>query len=193
MNKGGVNFHKQIFLYTLLCTSIILVLIGISNGSLKEQTGNQTSAFPLSLSDRSVHSKVGENLIDKEMNNYELLILGKSYNLSLENNETVSELIKLFPMTIEMQELNGNEKYYYLPKDLPTNSEHVKEIQKGDIMLFGSNCLVLFYENFKTTYSYTRLGRVIDFEQTATNLGHESLQVKLQVINNDIGEMNNGN
>lgn len=91
-----------------------------------------------------------------------------------------------------MQELNGNEKFYDLPKDLPTNPKQVTEIKKGDLMLFGSNCLVLFYENFKTSYSYTRLGRIVDFEQIA-NLGHESLQVKLQAINNNRGETENGN
>ncbi|MFS0783204.1 cyclophilin-like fold protein [Bacillus sp. 1P06AnD] len=161
--------------------------------SLKNQPKDQTIATHSSLSDDSENSKVDKNLISEEMNNYELVILGKSYKLSLENNESVSELIKLFPLAIEMQELNGNEKYYYLPKDLPTNSEQVTEIKKGDIMLFGSNCLVLFYENFKTTYSYTRLGRIVDFEQVATHLGHESLQVKLQAINNNRGEMENGN
>lgn len=57
-----------------------------------------------------------------------------------------------------MNELNGNEIYYYLNQDLPTNSYQPHNIETGDIMLFGSSCLVIFYESFQTNYSYSRIG-----------------------------------
>ncbi len=59
-----------------------------------------------------------------------------------------------------MKELNGNEKYVYLDDNYKTNSERVGQIQKGDLMLYGDSCLVLFYESFSTGFSYTRLGKV---------------------------------
>lgn len=59
-----------------------------------------------------------------------------------------------------MSELHGNEKYYYFNKSLPTNSERVGRIENGDLMLYGSDCLVLFYESFSSGYSYTKLGKV---------------------------------
>lgn len=68
--------------------------------SIQEQQKNQTIANPLSLSNDLEKSKVDNNLISEKMNKCELVILGKSYELSLENNETVSELVKLFPMAI---------------------------------------------------------------------------------------------
>ena len=37
---------------------------------------------------------------------------------------------------------------------------NVKQIHAGDLMLFGSNCVVLFYKDFATGYSYTRLGKL---------------------------------
>ena len=58
-----------------------------------------------------------------------------------------------------MNELNGNEFYYYLDQDLPTNSYQHHNIETGDIMLFGSSCLVIFYESLQTNYSHSRNGK----------------------------------
>lgn len=59
-----------------------------------------------------------------------------------------------------MNELNGNEIYYYLDQDLPTNSYQSHNIETGDIMLFGSSCLVIFYESLQTNYFYSRIGKI---------------------------------
>lgn len=59
-----------------------------------------------------------------------------------------------------MNELNGNEIYYYPDQDLPTNSYQPHNIETGDIMLFGSSCLVIFYESLQTNYSYSRIGKI---------------------------------
>lgn len=59
-----------------------------------------------------------------------------------------------------MNKLNGNEIYYYLDQDLPTNSYQSHNIETGDIMLFGSSCLVIFYESLRTNFSYSRIGKI---------------------------------
>jgi len=38
----------------------------------------------------------------------------------------------MLPVTINMIELNGNEKYYDLPNSLPTNSSNPSTIKNGD-------------------------------------------------------------
>ena len=43
---------------------------------------------------------------------------------------------------------------------LSTNSYNPKHIEKGDVMLFGNNCLVILYESFDTEYSYTKIGHI---------------------------------
>ena len=104
-----------------------------------------------------------------------IIIDGREYNVHLENNETVSKFIKLLPQELEMNELNGNEKYVYLDTKLPTNSYNPKHINKGDVMLYGNNCLVIFYKSFDTSYSYTKIGFINDLP----DLGENNVLVKI--------------
>ena len=40
------------------------------------------------------------------------------------------------------------------------NPQLVGQIQKGDVMLFGSDCLVIFYDSFETEFRYTKIGHI---------------------------------
>ena len=51
-------------------------------------------------------------------------------------------------------------KVFRFNESLPANASNPGTIQTGDLMLYGSNTLVLFYKNFSTSYSYTRIGRI---------------------------------
>ena len=82
-----------------------------------------------------------------------------------------------------MQELNGNEKYYFFDSSLPTNASRPAGIHTGDLMLYGTNCLVLFYKDFATSYSYTPLGRLVDPAGLAAALGAGSVTVELSLSN----------
>ena len=83
-------------------------------------------------------------------------------------------------MTITMKELNGNEKYYDLPISLPTDAHKPGSIHAGDIMLFGSDCLVLFYDSFSSGYSYTRLGSIDNPSGLSAALGGGNVEVTFQ-------------
>ena len=61
--------------------------------------------------------------------------------------------------------------------ELPTDTDQPGQISAGDLMLYGNNCLVLFYESFSSEYSYTRLGRVDDPAGLAEALGTGSVEV----------------
>ena len=112
---------------------------------------------------------------DEEIISMKAIINNIEYVINLENNNTVNELIKLLPLELEMVELNGNEKYAYLNKSLPTNSYNPNKINKGDVMLYGSSCIVIFYETFNTSYSYTKIGHI----DNLGDLGSGSINVKL--------------
>ena len=76
----------------------------------------------------------------------------KSFDCEFYDNKTAAALLKTMPFKYRMSELNGNEKYKYLNRDFPTDEKEVRKIKAGDIMLYGSDCLGLFYKSFNTSY-----------------------------------------
>lgn len=105
----------------------------------------------------------------------------ETFHAALLDNPATGALLEQLPFTIMMEELNGNEKYYYLPKGLPVDALQPEHIQEGDLMLYGSDCLVLFYKDFATSYSYTPLGSVEDPAGLAAALGNGSVEVCFQI------------
>lgn len=85
---------------------------------------------------------------------------GTTFTATLDDNAAARAFAAMLPLTLDMRDLNGNEKYFYLNVALPTKSYNPATIHAGDLMLYGSSCVVLFYETFSSGYSYTRLGRI---------------------------------
>jgi len=110
-------------------------------------------------------------------NNMKITINSMIFNVTLASNQTATAFKALLPMTINMLELNNNEKYYVLPQSLPTNASNPGTIQNGDLMLYGSSTLVLFYKTFSTSYSYTRIGSIDNPSGLQNALGGGSVTV----------------
>ncbi len=100
------------------------------------------------------------------------------FEIELKDSPTTEKFLKMLPATFSMQELNGNEKYVYLDESLPTNASYSGQLHAGDVMLFGDDCLVLFYKNFRTTYSYTPIGKVSDAKSLQSALGSGNVTLR---------------
>src|ERR671910_937108 len=108
---------------------------------------------------------------DKTMDNKITIRIGdKAFAATLSDNATAAAFKRLLPLSVTMTELNGNEKFARLPGSVPTQALRPSSIRTGDLMLYGSSTLVLFYKSFSTTYSYTKIGQVEDPEGLAVAL-----------------------
>jgi hypothetical protein len=104
-----------------------------------------------------------------------------TFNATLYDNATATAFKAILPITIKMNELNGNEKYVDLSRDLPTNASNPGTIQAGDLMLYGFSTLVLFYKTFSTTYNYTKIGRVDNVTALAAAVGSGNVTVTFEL------------
>ncbi|WP_252312687.1 cyclophilin-like fold protein [Sinobaca sp. H24] len=105
----------------------------------------------------------------------------QEFSARLYDNETTQAFIEILPLDINMSDVNSNEKFYRFQDTLPTNSERPGEIHAGDIMLYGDNGLVLFYESLSSDYSYTRIGYVEEAERFAQAVGDGDIRVSFDL------------
>ncbi|MBK7793528.1 MAG: hypothetical protein IPJ62_14080, partial [Betaproteobacteria bacterium] len=94
----------------------------------------------------------------------------RRFAVTLADNEAARAFASQLPLTLDMPDLNGNEKHQKLPKPLPTNVTRPGTIRNGDLMLWGADTLVVFL-TFDSPYSYTRLGRIEDAAALPQALG----------------------
>jgi hypothetical protein len=99
------------------------------------------------------------------------------FGVALENTPTARAFAQLLPLTLDMPDLNDNEKHVQLPRSLPTQAIRPGTIRTGDVMLYGSDTLVVFYKTFPTSYSYTRIGSVTPVDGLVQALGTGSQRI----------------
>ena len=127
----------------------------------------------------------GDRDTSSRLDKMNIHIGSKSFTATLYDNPTATRFKAMLPLTLEMSELNGNEKYFHLPTDLPANAANPGTIQRGDLMLWQSNNLVLFYKTFRTSYSYTKLGRIDNASELATAVGSGNVTVRFELERDD--------
>ena len=146
MNKG-LKISTPILIVVIISVIVTTILINNKSPNIDPNLNQETS---------TTDNEEKEN----EMAKIYVKINDEKLEMNLEENSTTSALAKLLPLDITMNDLNKNEKYAYLDDSLPTNTYSPKRIEAGDVMLFGDNCLVVFYKSFDTNYDYTKIGHI---------------------------------
>ena len=150
------------------------ILIGLTSCDASKPV--QSAAVPSASAEN--RERLSNQPVGKKM---KLTIGSKTFTGTLEDTSAAAKLKAMLPLTLDMSELNGNEKLYRLPTPLPTDAANPGTIRTGDLMLWQTDTLVLFYETFQTTYSYTRLGRIDDPSGLAAAVGSGSVTVKFEL------------
>lgn len=167
-------------------SAVILVMLVLSGCAAQSQSERSTEAFSESTEGSS--TEMNETETETETKNdmsteqkIKITVGSKTFTATLENNASAKELVERMPFTVNMQELNGNEKYYQFPDSFPSDPRSFDTIKAGDLMLYQSDYLVVFYEDHSTTYDYTRLGVIDNADGLAEALGSGSAQVTFEV------------
>lgn len=168
-------------------SAVILVMLILSGCAAQSQSERITEAFSESTEGKS-STEMNETETGTETKNdmsteqkIKITVGSKTFTATLKNNASAKELVERMPFTVNMQELNGNEKYYQFPDSFPSDPRSFDTIKAGDLMLYQSDYLVVFYEDHSTTYDYTRLGVVDNADSLAEALGSGSAQVTFEV------------
>ena len=141
----------------------------------------------LSISYKAENQILSETMIEKNKfvsgNKIQLKIGEKKFTATLLDSPTSKAFKALLPLTLHMDELNNNEKFAQLPQSIPTNASVPVSIQSGDLMLYGSRTLVLFYKSFSTSYSYTKIGKIDDVTGLLAAMGGGDVKVVFEIAN----------
>lgn len=103
-----------------------------------------------------------------------------TFTAVLEDNAAAREFAEMLPLTVEMREYGGFEKVGSLGKNL-TSSDRQTTTTAGDIVLYNSNQIVMFYGS--NSWSYTRLGRVENLDGWEQALGNGNIKANFSLVN----------
>lgn len=109
-------------------------------------------------------------------------VSSKDFKATIYDNPTAKAFLEILPLSLIMKDLNDNEKYFNLSVDLPTEKVNVNSIQSGDLMLWQSNTIVLFYKDIETSYRYTKIGKIDNPKGLMTDLDNGDIKVTFKII-----------
>jgi hypothetical protein len=162
-NEVDIEMNRHCRILTLRKLSLLLGLLVV--GAC--QAGEPSTSSPAATG-------VSEKLKESRM---WMTINERRFAITLTDSDAARAFAAQMPLTLHLEELNGNEKHAKLPTSLPTNASRPGIIRNGDLMLYGEDTLVVFYSTFNSMYSYTRIGRMDDTARLAEALGPGSARI----------------
>lgn len=164
---------------SILVILLLFVSMSLTVAMAKSPTKRTSSKTTTSKKSKNNESKT------QNMSDVQIIIGSKTFDAKFYNNDTSKALIKQMPFTIIMNELNGNEKYYDLQEKLPFKTTvKPQTIQNGEIMLWSSKTLVLFYDTFSNQYGgYVKLGYITNPQKLADVLGDGNVNITFKKAN----------
>ncbi len=158
----------------IIVSTIILFFILIGRAACKKESFIEENQV--------IEGNMSENTNRITGNKVKIIVGKKTFTATILDNPTAKAFKALLPLTLHMDELNNNEKYAQLPQSIPTKASVPASIQSGDLMLYASTTLVLFYKSFSTSYSYTAIGKIDDVTGLLAALGDDDVNVTFELV-----------
>ena len=117
-----------------LAASLILTACGTGKGTvIQPETAADREVTVIVTAEAESRGETAEVIPDIQENDVAIKeeetmlkvnvsVRDRTFSAKLYDNAATRELIGRMPMELDMSELHGNEKYFYLPEDLPTDS-----------------------------------------------------------------------
>ncbi|MGS0683886.1 cyclophilin-like fold protein [Nakamurella sp. GG22] len=155
-------------LFAGISTAALLAACG-SSGSGSPVTGTGTNSTP-AVASPSTDTSTSPS--DRSAPGTITVSIGSAqFPATLADTATARAFAERLPLTLDMADVNGNEKAFELADALPADATIPGTVRRGDLMLYGSDTVVLFYESFDASYAYTRIGRLDAPDSLAGVLG----------------------
>lgn len=136
--------------YILIIT--ILLLLVLTGCSSNEEAAGESAG---GSTDHQISQE--EPTQEGETENMKLIIGEIEVPVTWEDNESVSAIKDLLPLTIQMSMYGGNEQVGSIGQRIVSNDKQTRT-KSGDIVLYTSDQIVIFYGS--NSWAYTRLGHV---------------------------------
>lgn len=158
---------------TVLAALFLLAGCGAQNSRAEETVPETATEEPVQ------ETVTADEEIQEEETEMILKINGEIMNVTWEENESVNALKQLAEngLQIETHMYGGWEQVGPIGQRLPSNDVNTTA-QPGDIMLYSSNQIVIFYGN--NSWAYTKLGHINSIrEELETILSADTVQVEI--------------
>lgn len=160
----------------LAVSLLIMLLMIVGCGS----RSNDSSIKDVKLTEESENIEFQDQKIGDDA--MKLYINGKEIPVTWEDCEAVIELKKqaaVEDILVDMSMYSNNEQVGSLGRSYTTNDKRTTTAN-GDIVLYNSNNIVVFYA--PNTWSYTRLGKVnLSEEEVTSLLSNEDVQLMISM------------
>lgn len=173
---------KQIVAVLITALVLSIVLAGCSQQGQSPEASHSASTGEASSAAVAIGSSESASDADVSLH-VTVTVGGAAFSATVEDTEAGRELASRLPLTLEMSELGGVEKYSYTGKAFGGEASVPGNIAAGEIMAYSGDCLVLFYATHPNDgYSYVPLARIEDPAGLAEACGSGTVTVTFEAV-----------